>query len=236
MGAHRHPGPRRVRRCSTPAIAAGLADGRPRLRAAPVRPAAPGGLPDPARQPDRRAARRIDGTDRSRRARATPVTLPIPSGATGVTVTGPTARSPSSSATGASGSAVTFASTQLPGIYTVTPILAPPRPPHLGAAGTTAASRRRRPVASASAGSSPSPPSTRHAPVRFAVDLFDVDESTIAPGAGAPSRRSGRGPSRLTGTRPGSSHGTPDHPGRAVGADRADRAHRALLGMGRLPP
>ena len=50
------PGP-----AGAPLLYSGTRDGpqqrRPRLRAAPVRPAAPGRLPDPSREPDRRAAR-----------------------------------------------------------------------------------------------------------------------------------------------------------------------------------
>ena len=58
---------RGARRCSTRASATGRCRG-PRLRAAPLRPAAPGRLPDPAREPDRRAAGRLGGTDRGGRA------------------------------------------------------------------------------------------------------------------------------------------------------------------------
>ncbi len=84
----------------------------------------------------------------------------------------------------ASGSAVTYALTDLPGIYTVTPtglVAASPAPS--GSAGPT-------PRPSASAGPSGSPGATPlpvdpNAPVRFAVDLFDLGESSIAPGSPA---------------------------------------------------
>jgi Ca-activated chloride channel homolog len=124
----------------------------------------------------------------------TPVELHIPAGAVGLTVVGPdgatTRLAPSSTAGGSS--AVTFAATDLPGIYTVTPIPDPDASPETsaGAPSSGAAS----PVASATprqtggAAASPSAsPVVRDpmAPVRFVVDLFDVDESTIAPGSAA---------------------------------------------------
>jgi hypothetical protein len=68
---------------------------------------------------------------------------------------------------------VTFARTELLGIYTATPILDPNASPAPGAS------------AAPSAGASASAPPVvdPYAPVRFAVDLFDVGESTIAPGS-----------------------------------------------------
>ena len=62
------PGPR-----GAPLLYAGTRDGLPsrgaRVRAPPLRPAPPGRLPDPARQPDRRAPRVDDRAERSRGAR-----------------------------------------------------------------------------------------------------------------------------------------------------------------------
>ena len=68
LGPDRHPGAEGLaaavhRRPRRPA------DRGPGLRAAPLRPAAAGRLPDPAREPDRRAARRLDRADRGGRAR-----------------------------------------------------------------------------------------------------------------------------------------------------------------------
>ena len=113
-----------------------------------------------------------------------PVSLQVPSGATGVSVTRPDGTTTELVPSLASGSAVTYALTDLPGIYTVTPT------------GTTAASPAPsgsaaltpRPSASASAGPSASAGATPlavdpNAPVRFAVDLFDLGESSIAPGS-----------------------------------------------------
>ena len=90
-------------------------------------------------------------------------------------------------ATRASGPSVTFAATDLPGVYTVTPIL----PEGAGASGAAsgAGSAGASGASAAPLGSgSPAPsgvPVDVTGPVRFAVDLFDVGESTIAPGSPA---------------------------------------------------
>ena len=86
--------------------------------------------------------------------------------------------------------AVTFAGTDLPGIYTVSPA---PRARRHGRSvgecpgGHSRSERRgRRGSVGRTVGAvvSPVPPPVDpNAPVRFAVDLFDVDESTIAPGS-----------------------------------------------------
>lgn len=118
-------------------------------------------------------------------APGTPVRLTIPPGADGVTVTAPDGVVTELLGSLASGASVTYAGTTTPGIYTVTPI----RPP-AGAASPSPTGTGPTPAptasASASAGSSASPsvtPVDPDAPVRFAVDLFDVGESTIAPGS-----------------------------------------------------
>jgi len=122
----------------------------------------------------------------------TPVELAIPTGAIGVNVT-----APDGSVTGlvpgtTGGSAVSFAATDMIGVYTVTPIADPDASPAPSASGGTGASPS--PGASPSAATSPGtsvgsgaipPPEDPMAPVQFAVDLFDVDESTIAPGSAA---------------------------------------------------
>ena len=121
----------------------------------------------------------------------TPVQLVIPSRAKGLTVTRPdgTVTELVPATTAGSTAAVTFAGTDLVGIYTITPIVDPaasPGPtsggsaaPSAGASASAAASAR--PIASAGA-STPPVVVDPLAPVRFVVDLFDVDESTIAPG------------------------------------------------------
>ena len=137
----------------------------------------------------------------------TPVELVIPSGAIGVTVTRPDGTTTELVAGTSGGAAVTFAATDLPGVYTVTPI-ADPDP-----SASPAASARPSAVPSATPGASPSGsgslapsaspvPVDPLAPVRFAVDLFDVDESTIAPGSAAAIEALGRspGPSPSAGT------------------------------------
>lgn len=107
----------------------------------------------------------------------TPVELVIPTGAIGLTVTRPDGTSTELVPGTSGGTAVTFAATDLLGVYTVTPIV----DPDATAAPSAGASSSAAPGASAS----PLPPQDPLAPVRFAVDLFDVNESTIAPGSAA---------------------------------------------------
>jgi hypothetical protein len=115
----------------------------------------------------------------------TPVSLPIPAGASGIAVTRPDGSTVELVPGTGLAPAVTFAGTDLPGIYTVTPHLPP------------ATSASPSPAVAASAlpsGSSPSAtaaPGDPNAPVQFAVDLFDIDESTIAPGTAASIERLG---------------------------------------------
>jgi hypothetical protein len=83
--------------------------------------------------------------------------------------------------TNAEAGSVAFAATELPGIYLVTPHLAAGAPSApSGVAGSAVPSRA---------------PVDPNAPVRFAVDLFDVNESTIAPGSAASIEALGRAPS-----------------------------------------
>ena len=122
----------------------------------------------------------------------TPVELAIPTGAIGVTVTGPDGSITELVPGTSGGSAVSFAATDLIGVYTVTPLVDPDASPAPSASAGTGSSPSPRanpsaagsPGASAGAGASP-PPEDPLAPVQFAVNLFDVDESTIAPGSAA---------------------------------------------------
>ena len=133
-----------------------------------------------------------------------PVTLAIPTGATGITVARPDGTTSDLIATAASGPTVTYAATELPGIYTVTPILAEGAGASgSGASGSAVLGVTAAPVgsagaaASAAAGASPGAsalPVDAAGPVRFAVDLFDVGESTIAPGSVAAIETLGRTP------------------------------------------
>jgi Ca-activated chloride channel family protein len=122
----------------------------------------------------------------------TPVELAIPTGAIGVTVTDPAGTATELVPGTSGGSAVTFAATDLIGVYTVTPIADPDASAARSGSATNGSSPspRASPSATASpetsAGASGNlPPEDPMAPVRFAVDLFDVDESTIAPGSAA---------------------------------------------------
>jgi hypothetical protein len=125
----------------------------------------------------------------------TPVQLVVPSGASGLSVTAPDGTVTQIVPGTSGGAAVTFAGTDLLGVYTATPIIdpdasaAPPASAGSSAAPGPSAGPSATPGASAGlvggASASPLPPQDPFAPVRFAVDLFDVDESTIAPGSAA---------------------------------------------------
>jgi hypothetical protein len=121
-----------------------------------------------------------------------PVELRIPAGAVGLTVTAPdgsvTELVPSSTDAGAT--AVTFATTDVPGVYTVTPTVDPTASP------APSASARPTTSVTPSGGPSASPVvDDPLAPVRFVVALFDVDESTISPGSPATIEALGSAPS-----------------------------------------
>jgi hypothetical protein len=119
-------------------------------------------------------------------APGTPVTLAIPAGAVGVKVLRPDGSSDDLLAPVAGAASVTFARTDLLGVYRVSPIAdanasASPAPTP---AATPAATSAATPAASGAASSAvptfrPTDPS---APTIFAVDMLDVDESNIAPG------------------------------------------------------
>ena len=126
-----------------------------------------------------------------------PVELPIPDGAAGLRVERPDGSVHELVPATAEARTVTYAATELLGIYTVTPVGLPAASPGpSGSAGPTAspgASPTGSPTASPTGSpggspiASPSPPSAVDptAPRRFAVDLLDVGESTIAPGSAA---------------------------------------------------
>lgn len=105
-------------------------------------------------------------------APGTPVTLSIPHGAVGVRVGRPDGSTDELMAPTKDSGRVTFARTDLLGVYTVTGI---PDPDATPAASTASPG--------VSPGASPTfRPADPDAPARFAVDLLDVDESNIAPG------------------------------------------------------
>jgi len=109
-----------------------------------------------------------------------PVTLNIPTGATGLAVSRPDGSVVELVPGTALAASMIFSDTDLPGVYVVTP--------HLPAGASSAPSRSGTPPGAAASGAtgsaaaSPSP-FDPDAPVRFAVDLFDVNESTITPGS-----------------------------------------------------
>ena len=108
-----------------------------------------------------------------------PVTLPVPTGATGIRVTRPDGTSVDLSPGTVGGLSVTFAQTEQLGVYTATPI---GRSENTGASSSSSAA----PASATPSGGSARPtgtPSDPNAPLRFAVDLFDVGESNIAPGS-----------------------------------------------------
>ena len=124
---------------------------------------------------------------------STPVELHIPVGAVGLTVSAPdgteTRLAPSSTAGGST--AVTFAGTDQLGVYTVTPIPDPDASAAPSGSPARSPGVSADPTASARASAASASPSGQPvvddplAPVRFVVALFDVDESTIAPGSPA---------------------------------------------------
>ena len=120
-----------------------------------------------------------------------PVSLPLPAGATSVTVTKPDGSTVELVPGTAGATSVSFSQTDQLGVYTATPTLAQasatPAPLPSGTGAPT-------PAPSTSAASSPAasaspvptaPPADPDAPARFAVDLFDAAESNIAPGSPA---------------------------------------------------
>jgi hypothetical protein len=127
------------------------------------------------------------GTPADAIAPGAPITLAIPDGSIGVRVQRPDGTTDDLMAPTKDAGSVTFARTDLLGVYAVTGIPDPAASP--GAAATAPAASPSAagasPVASpgASPGASPTfRPADPGAPTRFAVDLLDVDESNIAPG------------------------------------------------------
>jgi von Willebrand factor type A domain/Aerotolerance regulator N-terminal len=135
-----------------------------------------------------------------------PVSLPLPAGATGLTVMRPDGTSVDVPAATVDAATVSFSQTDQLGVYTATPIglSASPGPSSSGAAASpstslgASASADASPGATAGPGASagpggsagPSvspattpPPANPNEPIRFAVDLFDPAESDIAPGS-----------------------------------------------------
>jgi hypothetical protein len=112
-----------------------------------------------------------------------PVTLRLPSGATALRVERPDGTVDELTPGTPGAVSVVFSRTELLGVYTVTAVMATPSPTTPGSPGSPSPSSPSPPASpGASPGSDPIDAST---PIRFAVDLFDVDESSIAPRSGA---------------------------------------------------
>ena len=119
-----------------------------------------------------------------------PVSLPVPPSATGLRIERPDGSIVELAPGTAGGAAVMFTQTDLLGVYTATPV----RPPATaGSPGPATPSPSPIPTIAASASpGAVSRPSDPDAPIRFAVDLFDLDESTITPGSVAVLEKLGR--------------------------------------------
>ncbi len=135
-----------------------------------------------------------------------PVSLTIPADATGLAVTRPDGSVVELSPQQAESRSVSFTGTDEPGIYVVTPHLATDEEASPSASGPGGeASVLASPASVPSSGPSGSPgaspiPVDPNAPVRFAVDLFDVNESTISPGSPATIEALGHAPTTSAGT------------------------------------
>ena len=136
-----------------------------------------------------------------------PVVLPIPSGASGLRVAAPDGRTVDLVPGAAAGTTVTYTQTDQLGVYTATPIAAP------AASGSAPPSREPSATPSQPASGSPGQGVDPNAPIRFAVDLFDVDESAIGPGSVAALERLGRAAaSPGASAAPGAAHPTAGRP------------------------
>ena len=104
------------------------------------------------------------------------------------------------------GTSVTFSATDLPGVYTVTPILGPESTS--SPAGTSAGASAAPP----SPGASGPPPVDAATVSQFVVALFDVRESTITPGGAAGLEALGPDASAEPGASPAPGAGVTDRP------------------------
>ncbi|MGZ8501506.1 MAG: VWA domain-containing protein [Candidatus Limnocylindrales bacterium] len=156
-------------------------------------------------------------------APGTPVSLPLPNGASSLRITRPDGTTVDALPATVGAASVTVETTDELGVYSAVPLGLQPEPsgsPTDGATPRPIASPTGRPSASPAGeptGSArPSaPPVDPDAPVRFAVDLFSVDESSIGPGSAATIEALGRArggaadPSASPGAGTGSTAATP---------------------------
>ena len=115
-----------------------------------------------------------------------PVSLPVSTGSSGVRVQRPDGSTVDLVPGTIGGTTVTFSQTDQLGIYTVTPIRPATGSPEPAATVEPSLPPTPSPAASGTApSSSPGPAADPSAPYRFAVDLFDINESNITPGNSA---------------------------------------------------
>ncbi len=130
-----------------------------------------------------------------------PVSLIVPPGASALRVTRPDGTSIELVPGTAGSRGVTFSQTDLLGVYTIATVADPAASPGPSPTATPTAAPTGSPATTpgqspgASPGATPSPsPEAPPAPMMFAVDLFDVGESDIAPGDPAAIERLGNAP------------------------------------------
>jgi hypothetical protein len=122
-----------------------------------------------------------------------PVSLPLPVGATGLEIVRPDGTSVEVAPGTLGGTAVTFTQTDQLGVYTVRPLGLPDPSASASASPSPSPTPSPTPAPSASGSGAPATPAPGatprptdpSAPIHFAVDLFDVAESNIAPGTAA---------------------------------------------------
>ena len=133
-----------------------------------------------------------------------PVSIPVPAGATSMVVTRPDGSTVELAPATADAASVAFSQTDLLGVYTAAGVFPNATPGPSGSAGPGAsviATPRASsgPAVTLAPGATPTavptaPPIDPNAPVQFAVDLFDPDESDIAPGSPSSIVALGRAP------------------------------------------
>ncbi|TME10119.1 MAG: hypothetical protein E6I65_09565 [Chloroflexi bacterium] len=128
-----------------------------------------------------------------------PVTIPMPAGATAITVTRPDESTVELAPATAGAASVAFSQTDLLGVYSASPVFPAATPGPSGAGPSLTPIATATPGTTLAPGATPTPvptagPVDPNAPVRFAVDLFDPSESNIAPGSPASITTLGRQP------------------------------------------
>lgn len=164
-----------------------------------------------------------------------PVTIPVPAGATSVVVTRPDGSTVELVPPTPGAASVAFSQTDLLGVYAAAGIFPNATPGPTGGAvpGASAIATPRTtagPVVTLAPGATPTavptaPPVDPNAPVRFAVDLFDANESDIAPGS--PSEIAALGRQAGASSSPSASAGASAAASAAPGASAATGAGTA---------